>query len=83
MRKKLLRFSAYQAIIGAVILAIDFFFFHFITDSGIVLIWQPEPGKPFITELIGILGTLFIFGAAVSLLAMCIFFDKKESEDKE
>ena len=82
-RKKLLRFSMWQAIIGAVVFVINYFFFHFVTDAGISLQWQPEPGKPFVTELIGIFGVLFFFGAVVSLLAALIFFDKNKSEDKK
>ena len=82
-RKRLLKFSMWQAIIGAVVFVINYFFFHFVTDSGISLQWQPEPGKPFVTELIGIFGVLFLFGAVVSLLAALIFFDKNKSEDKK
>ena len=81
-RKKLLKFSLYQAIAGAVIYVINYFFFHFVTDDGITLTWQAEAGKPFVANLIGNLGVLFIFGALTSLLAAFIFFDKNnKSED--
>ncbi|MBQ3064171.1 MAG: hypothetical protein IJC99_05165 [Clostridia bacterium] len=83
MRKKLLKFSACQAIIGAFVFLIDYLFFHFVTDNGISFTWQPEAGKPFVADLIGIFGTLFLFGAVVSLLAAFIFFDKKESEENQ
>ncbi len=80
MRKKLLKFSACQAIISVIVFVINYFFFHFVTNDGVTFVWQPEPGKPFVADMIGILGTLFLFGAAISLLAAFIFFDKHESE---
>jgi hypothetical protein len=81
-RSRLLKFSLCQAIIAAAVFVINYFFYHFVTDDGITLIWQAEPGKPFVANLIGFLGVLFIFGAAVSLIAAFIFFDKNKSEDK-
>lgn len=82
-RKKLLKFAACQAGIAALVFAINYFFFHFVTDEGITTVWQPEAGKPFVADLIGMLGTLFLFGALVSLLAAFIFFDKKKPPKKE
>ena len=66
-----------------VVFVINYFFVHFVTDNGISLTWQPEAGKPFVADLIGIFGTLFLFGAVLALLAAFIFFDKKESEENE
>ena len=77
-RKKLLKFAAWQAGIGALVFAVNYFFFHFVTDEGITTVWQPEAGKPFVADLIGMLGTLFLFGAAISLLGSFIFFDKQK-----
>ena len=78
MRKKLQKFSLAQLIIAAVVFVINYFFFHFVTDAGITTEWQPEPGKPFVSNLIGTLGTLFLFGSAVSLLASLILTDKEK-----
>ena len=77
MRRKLLKFSLIQLIVSAVTFVINYFFFHFVTDSGITLQWQPEAGKPFVADLIGILATLFLFGSAVSLIAAYVFTDKE------
>ena len=75
MRRKLIKFSLCQLIISAVCFAINYFFYHFVTDSGITKVFQPEPGKPFVAMLIGIFATLFLFGSAVSILAAYILAD--------
>ena len=83
MRKKLLKLSMWQGIIAAVVFVINYFFYHFVTDEGITLVWQAEAGKPFVADLIGQLGVLFIFGSAISLLCAFILYDKNDtSEDK-
>lgn len=80
MKKKLLKLSLYMIITAAVIFVINYFFFHFVTDSGISLSWNPEPGKPFVSNLIGMLGTLFIFGSAASLMtALTVFGDDEKN----
>ena len=78
MRKKLQKFSLAQLIIAAVVFVINYFFFHFVTDAGITTVWQPEPGKPFVADLIGMLGTLFLFGSATALLASFLLTDKEK-----
>ena len=78
MREKLLKLSWVQAIIAAGIFVINYFFYHFVTDDGITIVWQPEAGKPFVADLIGQLGVLFIFGSVISLLVALIVFEKKK-----
>ena len=78
MKKKLLKISLITLVIGLAIMLIDYFFFHFVTDNGITLTWHPEAGKPFVTDMIGQLGTLFLFGSAVSLIAALVFFEDKK-----
>ncbi len=77
MRKKLLIFSLINFLISAVVLTLAYFFFHYVTDSGITLIKQEEAGKPFVTGLIGQLGVLFFFASIVSLISAFIFTKKK------
>ena len=81
MRKKLQKFSLAQLIIAAVVFVINYFFVHFVTDAGITTVWQPEPGKPFVADLIGNLGVLFIFGSVVTLLCALIIFDKNNENE--
>ena len=78
MRKKLLKLSGISAIISAVVFAINYFFYHFVTDEGITTVFQPEPGKPFVADLIGQLGTHFLFLSLAALLIACVCFDKQE-----
>ncbi len=80
-RKKFFNLSLITLIIGIVVLAIAYFFFHFVTDSGITLILQEEAGKPFVTQLIGTFGVLFLFASAMSLIIWLIFFDKEKDLD--
>ena len=77
-KKSLLKFSLILLIVGLCVLAINYFFFHFVTDDGITLVWHPEAGKPFVTDMIGQLGTLFLFSSAMSALCAYVFFDEKK-----
>ena len=75
-RQKLFKFSLINLAIGIAVLAIAFFFFHFVTDTGITTAFQKEAGKPFVTMLIGVFGVLFFFASAISALAALIFTPK-------
>ena len=77
-KSKLQKLSLVCLIIGLVVMAIAYFFFHFVTDDGITLVWHPEAGKPFVTDMIGMLGVLFVWSSAMSLICSIIFFDKKD-----
>ena len=76
-RKNLLKLSLITLIIGLCVLAIAYFFFHFITDDGITFVWHPEAGKPFVTDLIGQFGVLFLWSSAMSLILALVFFKKE------
>ena len=76
-RNKLLKFSLYSIIIATIIFVINYFFYHFLTDDVFTTIFQEEAGKPFVANLIGQLGTLFVFLSGASLLSAFIIFDKK------
>lgn len=78
MKRKLLKLSLITLIIGLCVMLIAYFFFHFVTDDGITLTWHPEAGKPFVTDLIGQLGTLFLFASAMSLISAFVFFGEEE-----
>ena len=58
----------------------DYFFFHFVTDTGITLIRQEEAGKPFVALLIGIFATLLLFGGVVSLIGAFTLTDKNKDD---
>ena len=73
MNKKLLKLSLICLITSIVVLAIAYFFFHYVTDTGITLVRQEEAGKPFVTDLIGQFGVLFLFASAFTLLIAFVF----------
>ena len=75
MKKKLEKLSLITLIIGLCLLAIAYFFFHFVTDSGITLTWHPEAGKPFVTDMIGQLAVLFLFASAMSIISANVVFN--------
>ena len=81
MKQKLLKLSMWQGIIATAIFVINYFFYHFVTDEGFTIVWQPEPGKPFVAYLIGLLGVLFLFGSIVSLLCAYILCDKNDNKE--
>lgn len=77
-KKNLLKISLITLIIGIVVLAITYFFFHYVGDEGIRA-WQPEAGKPFVTNLLGTFAVLFLWSSAMSLiLALTLFKNKKK-----
>ena len=81
-KKNLLKLSLITLIIGLIVLAIAYFFFHFVTDDGITLAWHPEAGKPFVTDLIGFFGVLFIWSSVMSLISALVFFKNENKTEK-
>ena len=79
MRNRLFKLSLISLAIGITVLGIAFFFFHFVTDTGVTLTWQSEAGKPFVTLLIGIFGVEMIGVSALSLLSALILFPKDKN----
>lgn len=72
----LYKFSLILLLIGLAVLAIAYYFFHFVTDDGFTLTFHEEAGKPFVTILIGIFGVLFVFASAFSALFAAIVLPK-------
>jgi hypothetical protein len=79
-RKKLFKLSLITLAIGVGLLAIAYFFFHFVTDSGVTFTWHPEAGKPFVTDMIGQLAVLFLFASSMSAISALVLFDEKNSD---
>lgn len=79
-RNTLLKFSLITLIAGIVILAITFYTFHFVTDTGLTLTFHEEAGKPFVSELLGDLGVTMIGASVLSFIGAFVFF-KKDKEN--
>ncbi len=76
MRKKFLRLSLLSFLLAVAAFVLTYFFFHYVTSSGITTVWQAKSGKPFIAEMIGDLCVLFLFSGILSLGAAFVFDDK-------
>lgn len=76
LRKRLYKLSAICFVIAVIVFIINYFVFHYVTDDGITLIWHPEAGKPFVTNLIGNLGADMVFASIVSALCAKIICKK-------
>ena len=83
MKKKLLKLALITLIIGLLLLPINYFFFHFVTDEGITFTWHPEAGKPFVADMIGQLAVLFLFSSAMSLISAYVLFGDEENHKSE
>jgi len=77
-REQYKKLSLICFIIAIVLFVLNYLFFHFVTDEGIVLIKQEEAGKPFVANLIGNFATLFLFTSALSLILFIITKENKE-----
>lgn len=75
-RKNFLKLSLYTGIISVIVFIINYFFYHFVTDDGISLTFNEEPGKPFVANLIGYFAVMFLFASVISLLIAHIFYPK-------
>lgn len=75
-RKRLFKLGVIFLILALVVFAINYYVFHFVTDDGLTLTWHEEAGKPFVTDLIGQLGTLLTFGSIASFLVGAVVFKK-------
>lgn len=61
-------FSAVCFAISILLYVIDYFFFHHVTNNGVTANKQKTAGKPFVTNLIGVLATNLLSASALSAL---------------
>ncbi len=83
LKKKLHKFALICLVTAVCLFVIDYFFFHYITDSGFTLVKQEEAGKPFVANLIGTLSTLFLFEGISMLIVSAVVLQKNESDKAE
>ena len=69
LRKKLNKLAVVCFVIAIIVFIINYFVFHYVTDDGITFVKQAEAGKPFVTNLIGMLGADMVFASIVSALS--------------
>ena len=73
MKQKFKKLSNWCFILAAVLMAVSFVLFHFLTDSGFTTVFQMEAGKPFVTEMVADLGVLFLFSGILCRMIAGIF----------
>jgi len=77
MKQKFRKLSNRCFVLAAVLFVMSFVLFHFLTDTGFVTTWQPEAGKPFVTEMVADLGVLFLFSGILCRMIAGIFFHRE------
>ena len=78
MKQKFQTLSRRSLVVALAIFVFTFFFYHYVTpDFTLTLEYQQEPGKPLITQLLSILGTMFLFAGILSGMIARIFFPEK------
>ena len=77
-RKNFFKLAIITLAIGVLLLVFTYFFYHFATDAGLSLVWHKEIGKPFVTNLFGIFGVLFVWASVMSFLIGLVFFEKEK-----
>lgn len=73
MKKKFKKLSLWSFLLSIAIYLLSYFVYHFVTPTGITLVWHPEPGKPYVTMLFSMLGVFFTFSSIMSLIVAHIF----------
>ena len=76
-KKNLQKLSLYLIIIGLVVFAINYYVFHFVTDSGFTLTFHEEAQKPFVADLIGQFGVLMLFFSVVTFMISLVVKEEK------
>ena len=77
MKQNFKKLSNWSFVLAAVLMAVSFVLFHFLTDSGFTTVFQAEAGKPFVTEMVADLGVLFLFSGILCRMIAGIFFPEK------
>ena len=79
MKKKFQKLSLWSLVLALAIFVFSYFLYHYVLPDGtITTIFQKEVGKPLLTELFSILGTLFLFSSILSGMIAKIFFQKEK-----
>ena len=79
MKKKFQTLSLWSLVLALAIFVFSYFLYHYVTPTGaFTTVYQQQPGKPLVTELFSILGTLFLFSGILSGMIAKIFFPKEK-----
>ena len=78
MKQKFKKLSLWSFVLALAIFVFSYFLYHYMLPDGtFTTVFQKQPGKPLVTELFSILGTLFLFSSILSMMISRIFFPKE------
>ncbi|MBE6020979.1 MAG: hypothetical protein E7228_04435 [Clostridiales bacterium] len=81
MKKKCYILALVSFVLAIAIFVFTYFFFHYLGSEGVFTsVFHEEPVKPYVTELLGEFGVMFLFTGTISLLIGKIFFSKKDNK---
>ena len=78
MKQKFQKLSRWSFVLAVLFFAVAYLLFHYLTpELTFTLTFREEPGKPLVTELVAMLGTLFLFSSILNAMIAKIFFSEK------
>ena len=78
MKRKFQKLSLWSFGLAVVIFAAAYVLFHYMTPEGaLTMTFRKEPGKPLVTEMVAMLGVLFLFSGILNGMIARIFFSEK------
>ena len=78
MKQKFQKLSLWSFVLAVILFVVAFILFHYMTpEMTFTMTFRKEPGKPLVTEMVAILGVLFLFSSILSGIIGKIFFSEK------
>lgn len=78
MKRKFQKLSLWSLVLAVVLFAAAYILFHYMTpEMTFTTTFRTEPGKPMVTEMVAMLGVLFLFSSILSGMIANIFFSEK------
>ena len=77
MKQKFRKLSLWSFVLAVILFAIAFVLFHYMTpEMTFTMTFRKEPGKPLVTEMVAMLGVLFLFSAILNAMIAKVFFSE-------
>ena len=78
MKQKFQKLSRSSLVLAVLLFVVAFLLFHYMTpEMTFTTTFRKEPGKPLVTEMVAMLGVLFLFSSILSAMVGKIFFSEK------
>lgn len=77
MKQKFQKLSLWSFALAVILFAVAFILFHYMTpEMTFATTFRKEPGKPLVTEMVAMLGVLFLFSGILNGMVAKIFFSE-------